>query len=380
MSRRLVKKISHLGERYSSRRRFLRSLVMSATAIAFAPAYIVRPISAEAAIITCLGLQCTAGSHCCDGWTEFCCRITGENTCPPGTVVAGWWKVDNSDFCSYEKEKPRPRYYLDCNVVCGHPALCQCPEGCDTKRVDCVSFRYGQCNQDTCVGPIRCRVVTCVPPWRWDPACHPAPVLTEERTRHHDRSCLHDGFTDIPPYAFYADAVKWVSDRGIITGLTDDLFGPDESVRWAEFATFLWRYAGKPTRALSSEISRNFSDSYFERAVAWMVEEQIIINGLPSDFDSTRQVSRAEVITYLHRMAGSPPALPHKELFPDIVDGAWYADELDWAVSYGIVWWSLPLSFDPNRSINRAEAAVFLHRFGLSDLPPSGNPKPDQGV
>ena len=388
MSRKLVAKLSRLVDSHTSRRGFLRSLAMSATAAAFAPAYIFRPIAAEAAILTCLGLRCGPGSACCDGWTEFCCRLTGENTCPPGTVVAGWWKVDNSRFCSYDK--PRPRYYIDCNVAClttrrcgssglcrrsATAAQCRCPDGCDTRRVDCIQFRYGQCNQDTCVGPIRCRVVTCVPPWKWDPACSTRPVLTSNATRHHDRPCLHDWFTDVPPKAFYADAVRWMSDQGIAVGLTDDLFAPDEPVSWEHFATLLWSYAGKPVPLRSAKLSTALAGSEFEIAVGWLVEQRIAV-GLPvSRFEPGTEVSRAEAVTLLYRMAGEPPPAPRRDIFPewelfidrqllaDVAAGAWYADAIRWATSHEIVWWSTHLDFDPDRSISRSDAAVFLYRF-----------------
>ena len=396
-------RVSSLVDRHTSRRGFLRSLVMSATAIAFAPAYLVRPIAAEAAIITCLGLRCSSGSACCDGWTEFCCRLTGENTCPPGTVVGGWWKVNNSSFCSYDE--PRPRYYIDCNVTCvtarrcrpgglcrrsETAAWCRCPDGCDTGKVDCVRFRYGQCNQHTCVGPIRCRVVTCVPPWQWDPTCRPWPALTSEATRHHDRPCLHDWFNDVPPNAFYAGAVRWMSDRGIAIGLTDDLFGPDEPIRWEHFTTLLWSYAGGPTPGPTSPLDEANPRTDYERALDWMAQQRIAPGRTVRYPDPASHVTRAEAITVLHRLAAVSKApsreeptpkdlYPERELiterppFPDVADGAWYGEAVDWAAGQGIVWWLPPDPFQPDQVVTRSEAAVYLHRF---HEPPAPTPAP----
>lgn len=392
-------RVSSLVDRHTSRRGFLRSLVMSATAIAFAPAYLVRPIAAEAAIITCLGLRCSSWSPCCDGWTEFCCRLTGENTCPPGTVVGGWWKVDNSSFCSYDK--PRPRYYIDCNVACATThrcggrglcppsataARCRCPDGCETRKVDCVHFRYGQCNQDTCVGPIRCRVVTCVPPWEWDPACSRRPVLTSEATRHHDRACLHDWFNDVPPNAFYAGAVRWMSDRGIAAGLTDDLFGPDEPIRWEHFATWLWNYAAGPTTGPPSPLDEANPRTDYQKALDWMAQHGIAPARTVRYPDPAGHITRAEAVTFLHRLAAVSQVVPGEEStrndlyperelnparppFPDVADGAWFAESLDWAVDHEIVWWSPPGPFHPDRFVTRSEAAVYLHRLHESRTP-----------
>ena len=385
MSRTLVKRVSRIVDRHASRRGFLRTSAMTATAMAVAPVvFATRPTSAEAAIVTCLGHRCSPGAACCDGWTEFCCRVTGENTCPPGTVVAGWWKVDDSEFCTIDE--PRPRYYIDCNLACDPgcgcgssgmcskgctSARCSCADGCDTRRVDCARFRYGQCNQDVCVGRIKCRVVTCVPPWIWDPSCRSAPVLSDEETRGHDRPCLHVGFTDVPPKAFYAEAVEWMTDEDITAGLTNDLFGPDEPVQRAQFATFLWRYAGQPAPSLPNGFDDVPAGSYYEEAVAWMAENGITAGLAPRKFGSSAPVSRVQVITFLHRLAGSPPptsAPSHlaRASFAVEAEDAWYADALDWAVSRDILWWSPPLSFDLDLSVSRAEAAVFLHRFHLS--------------
>lgn len=182
------------------RRSFLRRTTMAATAVAVAPAdFILRPNTAYAAICNCSGQGCPCGSLCCDGYTEFCCTLYGENGCPPGTVAAGWWKVDGSSFCG-----GGPRYYLDCNALCGScgcsngvcngscsGTTCSCANGdCNNRKSGCTKFRYGQCNQDiACVGPIDCRVVTCTPPWVLDESCTTA-SRTDELTRNHHRSCL----------------------------------------------------------------------------------------------------------------------------------------------------------------------------------------------
>ena len=208
--------------------------------MAVAPAtYVLRPTTAHAAICNCQGLQCDCRDGCCDGYTDFCCFLTGENLCPPGTIVAGWWKADGSGFCDIGG--PRPRYYLDCNLPCDDScgcngsgvcksectsADCRCAGGdCHSRSVDCTRFRYGQCNQDVpCLGPIACRIVTCVPPWDWDHSCT-TEVATDNQTALHDRPCLHQGFTDVAPDSWYTEPVLWMAEQGITTGFTADLLG-----------------------------------------------------------------------------------------------------------------------------------------------------------
>ncbi|MGI9606986.1 MAG: hypothetical protein ACR2P0_12680 [Acidimicrobiales bacterium] len=203
MSVRLVERAGSAIATRSSRRGFLAKTAMVGSAVAAVPsAYILKPGSAYAAICTCNNQQCGCGDTCCDGYTEFCCTMTGENTCPTGTVPAGWWKVDGSSFCFINGARG-PRYYLDCNAVpsgpCGSGGVtrqtslcdCTCADGnCGNRKACCTAFRYGQCNQSiSCLGPIVCRVVTCTPPWRFDPTCTTA-TATDNNTRWHNRPCL----------------------------------------------------------------------------------------------------------------------------------------------------------------------------------------------
>jgi hypothetical protein len=181
-------------ERRVDRRGVLRRGAMAGTALAVAPTtYVLRPTSAYAAV-------CSPGALCNDGYTEFCCTLSGANRCPPGTALGGWWKVDGSNFCG-----GGPRYYMDCNAACGGcgcgsngicPGSCSgtgcgCALGdCNNRKAGCTAFRYGQCNQAVrCLGPIVCRVVTCTEPWRIDGSCTTA-ARTDNATRYHTRPCL----------------------------------------------------------------------------------------------------------------------------------------------------------------------------------------------
>jgi hypothetical protein len=180
-----------------NRRSFLSRVAIVGSALAVNPLrWILKPGTAYAA-------ACGTDAECNSGWTVMCCSINnGSNTCPPGTLAAGWWKADNSGFC-----RGSARYYIDCNSTCscgcGSSGLCgpacwscgcHCGSGtCDHRRVCCNQFRYGQCNQATaCVGPVVCRVVTCVPPWQFDTNCS-ATSATANATALHDAPCLHQG-------------------------------------------------------------------------------------------------------------------------------------------------------------------------------------------
>lgn len=193
---------SFLGA-HTSRRGFLRRAAMVGSALVAAPAtYILRPGSAYSAVVTTPS-DCPPGTRCrSGGYTQFCCTTTGVNTCPPGTAIAGWWRAEDTGYCSGGS-----RYYMDCNATscggcdCGGSGTCspscagtacRCAnDDCGNWKVGCTQFRYGQCNQDIkCMGPIQCRVITCVPPWEWDSSCTRTDAV-DPNTRAHDAPCLH---------------------------------------------------------------------------------------------------------------------------------------------------------------------------------------------
>ena len=170
-----------LAGRSFDRRRFLYRLAVVGSALAIDPLrFLTRPTPAYASV-------CGSGNSCSAGWSVFCCTINdGANTCPSGSYVAGWWKVDSSAFCLGS-----PRYYIDCNRKPGASCRCRCnSKGCDHRRVCCNVFRYGQCN--THIGGVTevvCRLITCTPPWKWDPSCGRT-VRTDNETRSHTSRCL----------------------------------------------------------------------------------------------------------------------------------------------------------------------------------------------
>jgi hypothetical protein len=178
-----------------SRRSFLVRAAVIGSALTVAPLrWIMRPTSAYASI-------CGEGASCGQGWTAFCCTINrGANTCPPGSYVAGWWKIDRSPFCA-----DAPRYIVDCNRTPGASCTCRCASGsCDQRRVCCNNFRYGQCNtQVPGVTEVVCRVVICTTPWTWDPACGRT-VRTDNRTTTHNAPCL-PGTNPSPIALYYQD-------------------------------------------------------------------------------------------------------------------------------------------------------------------------------
>jgi hypothetical protein len=221
----VVDKLAGVLSARMSRRGFFARTAVVGTAVAANPiTYGLTPTDAYAAVCSCQGQGCQCGSMCCDGYTEFCCTLTGRNQCPPGSLLAGWWKVDGTGFCN------GPRYYMDCNAPCGGCGCggsgvcegscsgtgCGCALGdCNNRKAGCTKFRYGQCNQGVaCVGPIICRIVTCIAPWEIDGTCTTT-VRVDNATAHHDRPCLHNVVGNFEGAAESGNAIRatgWAVD------------------------------------------------------------------------------------------------------------------------------------------------------------------------
>ena len=187
MSSWLVDKTAAVLESRTSRRGFLVRAAVAGAALTVSPLkYLLRPVTAYAAICGCNGYDCDCGSACCDGYTAFCCEVNdGQNVCPQGSFPGGWWRADGSMFCD------GTRYIVDCNLSCDvdWPG-CGCAQGdCNRRGTSCNWFRYGQCNQHIeCYGPIVCRMATCEPPYLLDLGCTDE-TFWDDSTANHTADC-----------------------------------------------------------------------------------------------------------------------------------------------------------------------------------------------
>ncbi|MDQ6784844.1 MAG: hypothetical protein M3063_15700 [Actinomycetota bacterium] len=216
-----------MGASRWSRRRFLTRSVVVGSALAVSPwDFAVRPASAYAAV-------CGSDAFCAAGYSVFCCTVNnGANLCPPGSFAGGWWKADASGFCC-----GGPRYYVDCNAYCGSGHTCGCETSsstCDNRLIACNQFRYGQCHQEiSCYGPVVCRLVTCTPPWEYDPSCSHSSA-TDNNTVSHTAPCL-PGNCPSPVIMRYSDLGGPGSYLGRQTGGEGP--APAGGGTWAVFAS-----------------------------------------------------------------------------------------------------------------------------------------------
>jgi hypothetical protein len=368
-----------------SRRDLFRKAALAGTALAVAPKeFVLTPVDAYAAVCSCQGQSCQCGSLCCDGYTEFCCTLTGTNWCPSGAVTGGWWKVDSSHFCGGNA----PRYYLDCHRTCGGCGCtggictgacsnthCGCAAGnCNNRKSGCTRFRYGQCNRHiACLGPILCRVVSCTPPWQLDGNCSTA-ALTDNNTRYHSRPCAeqppppppHNGpFPDVPPGEYYTNPVRWAVRYKITDGDGNTgLFKPHDAVNRAEAITFIWRFMNRPRPKAQNPFPDVRPGTYYYRPVRWGYRKGITDGvGNTGRYEPSSVVTRAQMVTMLWRLMGEPkPSKPHN--FGDVPRTSYYNRAVSWAKEHDITdGVGNTGRFQPHQPVTRAQAVTFLFRL-----------------
>ena len=167
-------------------------------------------------------------------------------------------------------------------------------------------------------------------------------------------------FADVPANAYFADAVKWAVDKGITNGLSDTMFGPYASCTRAQIVTFLWRAAGSPEPKTASSFTDVSASAYYAKAVAWAVENGITNGMTETTFAPNATCTRGQSVTFLHRaLKGSAGATSS---FVDVPANAFYADAVGWAVSGKVTDGTSNTTFSPDDNCTRGQIVTFLYR------------------
>lgn len=167
-------------------------------------------------------------------------------------------------------------------------------------------------------------------------------------------------FSDVDPSAYYADAVAWAVKNGITHGTSGNTFSPNNPCTRGEIVTFLWRANGSPKVSTSNAFVDVPPDAFFYDAVLWAVDNGIT-NGTGVDTFSPYAIcTRGEAVTFLHRAKGSPAV--GGSTFSDVPYGAFYANAVSWAVSKGVTNGTGVDTFSPGKTCIRGEIVTFLYR------------------
>ena len=174
-------------------------------------------------------------------------------------------------------------------------------------------------------------------------------------------------FTDVKDTSYYADAVRWAVENGVTAGTSADHFSPSEACTRSQIVTFLWRAAGSPEPENSNIAFTDVKNSaYYAKAVAWAVENNITNGTSNTHFSPNAKCTRAQIVTFLWRYAGSPDTT-FKNPFEDIDPTAYYYRAVAWAVKNEVTAGVSTVRFGPNENCTRSQAVTFLWRY--SQLP-----------
>ena len=174
-------------------------------------------------------------------------------------------------------------------------------------------------------------------------------TITPTFSKIEDTKPSKTGFNDVASSAWYADAVQYVTDKGLMNGTDDNQFSPNASTTRGMLMTVLARYAGEDTTG---------GATWYEKGMNWAKAK-----GVSDGTNPNADITREQLVTMLYRYAGSPKADGKLDSFSDAASISTYAaDAMQWAVANGIVNGSNG-KLNPQNNATRAQVAAILMRF-----------------
>lgn len=167
-------------------------------------------------------------------------------------------------------------------------------------------------------------------------------------------------FADVSAEEYYYEAVKWASENGVTGGIGENLFGANLPCTRAQIVTFLWRAAGSPEPKGMSGFVDVSADAYYAKAVAWAVEQGIVSGTSATTFNPDAVCTRAQSVAFLYRAFGEK--VNKAAGFSDVSADAYYADAVAWAVENGVASGIGGGLFAPDQDCARGQIVAFLYR------------------
>ena len=168
-------------------------------------------------------------------------------------------------------------------------------------------------------------------------------------------------FRDVSTDAYYYEAVKWAQKKGVTGGIGDGLFGPNQPCTRAQIVTFLWRAAGSPVVNYAMDLTDVPGDAYYAEAVRWALSQGITTGTADGKFSPNAPCTRAQSVTFLFR--ASKASADGAPAFSDVAADAYYAEAVKWATDNGITNGTTSSTFSPDSGCTRAQIVTFLWRL-----------------
>ena len=187
----------------------------------------------------------------------------------------------------------------------------------------------------------------------------PRSAVTVKATFMEDNTVLNF-FYDVPNDAYYYEAVKWAVEKGITSGIGNDLFGSNDPCTRAQIVTFLWRAAGSPEPKALSSFTDVPADAWYAKAVAWAVENGVTAGVGDGLFGSDDTCTRAQSVTFLFKALKA--TAKGQADFKDVSASDWYAKAVAWAVENGVTAGVGGGLFGSGDDCTRAQIVTFLFK------------------
>jgi len=176
-------------------------------------------------------------------------------------------------------------------------------------------------------------------------------------------NCPGNVFTDMPPKGNWAhDAIDWAIVTGVTSGTSETTFSPNVGCTRAQVVTFLWRAAGSPEPTSTNNPFTDVTGGYYYKAVLWAVEKNITSGTSATSFSPNSTCTRAQIVTFLWRFEGEPASTTTNNPFSDVKAGAYYEKAVLWASETGVTAGTSATTFSPDATCTRAQVVTFLYR------------------
>ena len=172
-------------------------------------------------------------------------------------------------------------------------------------------------------------------------------------------------FKDVKKADYFFEPVNWAVEKGITNGTSNTAFSPNATCTRAQILTFLWRAAGSPAPTISNPYTDVKSSDYFYKVALW-AKEKGIYNPGGSTFGPNALCTRASTVEYFWRFAGASSVT--RVPFSDVAESSTLDKAVSWAVRKGITNGTGGTTFSPNATCTRAQIVTFLHRYYVTAL------------
>ena len=175
-----------------------------------------------------------------------------------------------------------------------------------------------------------------------------------------DDNTMLNFFVDVKADNYFYDAVMWAAEKGITSGTDATHFSPNAACTRAQIVTFLWRAAGSPEPKGTVSFADVSAGSYYAKAVAWAVENGITTGTGKSSFSPDATCTRAQAVTFLARALNANAS--GKAEFGDVPTDSYFAEAVAWAAANGVTEGVGGGLFGSDNSCTRGQIVTFLYR------------------